>query len=56
MQINYEKLYINKLSGTQTLKVQTYAALKHNSFKRSLRWQKKWKTRRKINRKECQIQ
>lgn len=37
----YEKVYINKLSGTQTFKVQTYAALKNNSFKRSLRWQKK---------------
>lgn len=29
------------MSGTQTFKVQTYAALKNNSFKRSLRWQKK---------------
>ena len=47
----YETLFINKLSGTQTFKVQTCAALKIN-----LRWQKKWKTRRKINRKECQIQ
>lgn len=37
----YEKIYVNTLSGTQTFKVQTYAALKNNSFKRSLRWQKK---------------
>ena len=41
MQINYMKLSINKLSGTQTFKVQTCAALKINSFKRYLRWQKK---------------
>lgn len=29
------------MSGTQTFKVQTYAALKNNSFKRSLKGQKK---------------
>lgn len=44
----YEKLYINKMSGTQTFKVQTYAALKNNSFKRSLRWQKKGQHERKL--------